>query len=410
MKKMFFFCLCFILNVPLNAQWEKCNIEISSTGIYTIACSGDLIIAGTMDSGLFISTDSGVKWSTLTNSTIQIESIHKVAIKNNTIYLGTFGYGFVISTDYGNNWFQKNQGLTNLDIWSFDIKNDSIILSTYDNGVYFSTNYGENWSECNNGLINLNSSDIVFDGSLAYMGSRGDGFYYTTNNGINWVQSNNGLNGNIIIPLIVNKSSIYLGTYSSEGNSGFVHRSTNQGKNWIVLNNGIPEVKISSIACRDNLLIVGTYGEGVYISTNNGDSWEEKNAGLYDGLNKNVLSLSINDEYVFIGTWGSIFRCKISDLITGIDEIQFFNNTLSLAPNPSTGTVHISFTLSMENYITLQITNNLGQVVNELISNKMFEKGKHNIDYSTLNLAKGIYFVSLKTSGKVLSEEKLIIK
>jgi hypothetical protein len=59
-------------------------------------------------------------------------------------------------------------------------------------------------------------------------------------------------------------------------------------------------------------------------------------------------------------------------------------------------------------FVSLQITNILGQVVGELITNKFMESGEHSFDFDASNLPSGLYFVSLRAGGEVISR-KLIV-
>lgn len=56
----------------------------------------------------------------------------------------------------------------------------------------------------------------------------------------------------------------------------------------------------------------------------------------------------------------------------------------------------------------LQITNTLGQVVGELITNKFLEIGEHSLDFDATNLPSGMYFVCLRVGNEVIIE-KLIV-
>jgi len=56
---------------------------------------------------------------------------------------------------------------------------------------------------------------------------------------------------------------------------------------------------ITCFAVSGSDLFAGTQDEGVYLSTNDGTSWQAINNGLTD---KNVTSLSISDSNIFVGT------------------------------------------------------------------------------------------------------------
>ena len=61
-----------------------------------------------------------------------------------------------------------------------------------------------------------------------------------------------------------------------------VFRSSDNGDNWIEVNNGLTAPFVLSFATNaSGDIFAGTYfGNGVFRSTDNGDSWNEKNNGL----------------------------------------------------------------------------------------------------------------------------------
>lgn len=97
---------------------------------------------------------------------------------------------------------------------------------------------------------------------------------------------------------IDSSNTLYIGIWG-EG----IYRSFNNGQTWTPLNQGLSNKFITAIE-RDSLgrLFAATYGGGVYISTNNGQSWTTINSGL---PNLKVKALIIkNPSTIFIGIEG----------------------------------------------------------------------------------------------------------
>ena len=57
-------------------------------------------------------------------------------------------------------------------------------------------------------------------------------------------------------------------------------------------------------AVRWNINLAGTYGGGVFVSINGGESWKPVNMGL---SNKNIYSLIVSGTNVFAGTSDGVF-------------------------------------------------------------------------------------------------------
>lgn len=65
-------------------------------------------------------------------------------------------------------------------------------------------------------------------------------------------------------------TDLYAGT-----DFGGIFLTTNNGQSWRPVNNGLKNTSISSIAVLGTKIFAGTSGGGLYVSTNKGDSWEK---------------------------------------------------------------------------------------------------------------------------------------
>src|SRR5689334_13033288 len=73
---------------------------------------------------------------------------------------------------------------------------------------------------------------------------------------------------------------------------------------WVQVNNGMGNASVTSFAYSGNNLFAGTYGNGVYLSSNNGANW------IHASLNtQEVNSLAILGNNIFAGTeFNGIYR------------------------------------------------------------------------------------------------------
>ncbi len=114
-------------------------------------------------------------------------------------------------------------------------------------------------------------------------------------------QETNGPNSESIECISINSSDhIFAGTWGDG-----VFRSTDNGDSWVEINNGITgmfELTVGSLVVNfSDHIFAGTY-DGMFRSMDNGDSWIEINTGL---TNTSVISLAINSsDHIFAGTWG----------------------------------------------------------------------------------------------------------
>src|SRR5215468_8571021 len=114
-----------------------------------------------------------------------------------------------------------------------------------------------------------------------------------------WTHTNGPYGGNIAALLSVSGDSLFAGTFG-----GGVFLSTNNGQSWTAVNNGLTNHGVRALAVSGGNLFAGTYGGGVYLSTNNGQSWTAVNNGLTNLPNQAVLALAVSGGNLFAGTYG----------------------------------------------------------------------------------------------------------
>ncbi len=131
-----------------------------------------------------------------------------------------------------------------------------------------------------------------------------------------------------------NSNFLYAGT---DGNG--VYKSTDAGQSWKAINNGLPNLDVYTLAIsyHDDKIYVGT-ACGLFVSLNQGDSWQTQHERFLD-LEVRCLALSPQDSDMFIcGTGehssGVIFSVGVG--ILGSEKISDRNEAAS------TGDLHIS--------------------------------------------------------------------
>ena len=110
-----------------------------------------------------------------------------------------------------------------------------------------------------------------------------------------WQQQTNGLYGGVVSHLAINSNGdIFSGTYGAG-----VFRSSDNGETWTQINNGLPDTYVNCLAISP---ITDTIFAETHRSTDNGETWV--NTGLPDY----PTALGINSSgYVFAATFSGIF-------------------------------------------------------------------------------------------------------
>jgi photosystem II stability/assembly factor-like uncharacterized protein len=308
-------------------SWNNLNLY---NNILNIAASGFKLLATYNDDpqglGAFMSTNYGKDWKGVSFHTVVDAGYYSPAIIDNYYFLASAG-SIYRSIDNGNNWSNVFEGFT-LGIVQTLVEKDSSLYTATSSGLYLSKNYGTNWDLITTNSINATISSIVFTENKMFVGTNGGGIFLSTNNGTSWVPVNIGLTNKYISFLTINSSTLFAGTYSGifrsidsgsnwspangvfftmasngasllAGNAEGIFISNNNGLNWLKSNSGLSFPYVNSLAFIDNNIFVGTFNQGLFLSSNKGAEWN------YLGLIKdNVCGSAVIDKNLFIGTSG----------------------------------------------------------------------------------------------------------
>lgn len=126
-------------------EWEGANEGLSATQIFHLAqdpFDGDTWLVGTVQTGVFKTTNGGKNWRAIS---LPVQSIYRIAYnpqKQGVVYLGSSvlgrnGAGVFRSADGGETWADDSTGLLSLDIAELIISPQGVIYAGTANGVYF---------------------------------------------------------------------------------------------------------------------------------------------------------------------------------------------------------------------------------------------------------------------------------
>jgi len=290
-------------------------------------------------SGLYKSTDNGNTWSKIVTQFNDFQVYAIYITKENHIWIGTKGQGRIYrSLDNGQTWEQKSNGYDFGTSWAFGQSKNGVLF--VGDGQFFqlyrSTDYGENWQ------LSSNIRPMVFttdSNNIVYAGTH-DGLFATTDNGITWAQNNFLANIPVSSILIDTNNNIYCGTgYYNNGNGVFY--STDGGQIWTQL--GLAgKIVLSLVFDSEGNLYAGTKQDGLYKTTDLGQTWLQYDKGLY---RKEVFRLKLNNEDdIFIGSENEgIFRSTnygdsfdhIGLPVSNVKNIVFSGDSLIFASTPS---------------------------------------------------------------------------
>jgi len=387
----------FFSGNTLSAQnWIDCNNGITNANIQCLASNGNNLYAGTAGDGLFVSTDNGSNWTPIDSGLTNFVVIG-IAFNGNNMYIGTEGGGVFMSTNEGTSWTPVNSGITNLQVWKVAICGSAIYAGTWGGGVFRTTNNGTSWVPVISGLsgLSLRIQCMAVIDTVVFAGTYGRGVFRITNNDTVWTPA--GLANGMINSLEVSGNKLFAGTQDG----GSVHVSTDYGASWTESKKGLTKTWVVPVAVNGSVLFAGTWGGGVFYSSDEGSNWSAVNSGL---TNMNILSLLFKDNNIFAGTQKSgVFKMNLS--FVDVDESDNNENVQSY-PNPAIDWLTISLSKSDLPISNIKIMNSLGIIMKSYDEKEL--SGQNSIILSTKEFLPGVYFLTIK-SGNLSETKKFVV-
>ena len=284
-------------SIDNGLHWVPANTGIEQASISDIIASGPNLLAAAKSScttylNIFKSTDNGATWNG--TSGLAGKVAHSFVIKDTSVW-ATFAAlpnesGIARSTDNGNTWQVVPSIITNA---GEAIVSDNAIIVAEDNFIWRSTDDGMSWDVVEQ--FALTGIGSFAKAGTKLFGAARTGIQTSTDNGASWNFEPFSDGANFFSS---NGSTIYLGSNSK------VFKSTDLGATWIDVSTGIGKGGIQALLYDGSTIFAGTPADaaGIYRSTNGGTSWDPAAAGLPIG--KTIRSLISFGAYVFAGTEG----------------------------------------------------------------------------------------------------------
>jgi ligand-binding sensor domain-containing protein len=402
-----------ILTQSTSAQWTNPDLTLTGRQILCFANKDLSVLAGT-NGGLVRSTDGGSSWTNIGGGLpySNVRALLNVESYPFNLLAGMVSGRISMSTDYGDNFTAfpaESEQLPFLaDINSIlERENSSEFWVGTERGAYLLPQYYplSSWIPINTGLPSSETkvrAIIEKDGEV-FAGTN-SGVYQL--NGFSWDEKNTGLTNTNITSLATILGYLIAGT--SQGSVGGVYLSSDSGTNWTL---SLNDPWVTSILTISSNIFVGTFGDGIWRSTNNGNTWGQINDGLGSGAYY-VLSLGADNQYLFAGTNGSgIWRRPLYQVVTGIEEetnLQLKEFSLEQNyPNPFNPSTSIKYQVSSISQVILKVYDVLGNEVVTLV-NEEKPAGSYEVNFNASRLASGIYFYKLQ-AGSFIETKKMIL-
>jgi photosystem II stability/assembly factor-like uncharacterized protein len=248
--------------------------------------------------GIYKSTDNGDTWTKLPNTVDQFEVYAIYINRYDDIFVGTnYRHRVYRSTDDGETWVIINEGYETWECWAIGENKDGTVMFAGDGQfekLFRSTNYGDSWEF----VEYLTAITFAADSSSNIYCGTHYGLFKSTDDGLTWNPT--GLMEIPVNTILVDNDSVLIcgtGYYSNTGDGVFY--STDYGETWNSM--GLKGKEILSLAFTSNkTLLAGSLIDGVYSTTDMGLNWIQHNNGLFL---KQAFRLEVNnDDDIFVGS------------------------------------------------------------------------------------------------------------
>ena len=295
-----------------GASWQPVTFGGYSLSLQTWSLqfdpSNSAIIYAASSLGLLKSGDNGVSWDQ-GGTGVPLFAIAVDPSSPQTLYAGNAGgQGILKSTDAGAHWQFVNSGLPVLRdsagtysplvvCLSVDPANTSTVYAgTYGSGLFVSGNRAGSWSAGGSGIRNtyVTSLALVPEGgqiSKLSAGTLGGGVFQSTDGAQSWTASNAGLDSSVVDALVLDPGAPET-LYA--GTSDGVARSGDGGESWQAVNSGFPVSRVSALVLAPGspaTLLAGTLGGGLQKSSDGGATWSASASGFSGELSISSIAV-----------------------------------------------------------------------------------------------------------------------
>jgi photosystem II stability/assembly factor-like uncharacterized protein len=163
----------------------------------------------------------------------------------------------------------------------------AVYIGVEEGSIYRSADQGETWESLNEGLYwDVHTVTPAPEGTRLYA-TTGRGFYRSDDGGCHWRPLMSGLDRRYTVPLVASRQQpgrLYTAAAASpppgwrQGANAALYRSDDGGERWVRLEQGLPrpfDVMVRQIAADDKEQVYIAAGHELFISQDEGDSWQQ---------------------------------------------------------------------------------------------------------------------------------------
>jgi len=431
-----------------GVSWNNITYDLRNKWVWSIELINDSSIQiGSHGRGVIGFSDMDTAWveNNVGLNDVIIESI--IVDENNNVWVGSLKNGIFYTSNAGNSWIEQSNGIrinahcelvVSRDndifavgdysvqkynrinhIWEVKLgygnlylgikEQDTIFAGSGTMGIAVSYDNGETWNWSPPYYSFISSIKVLNDRSTLAGGA--NKIYHSTNHGISWETffeyNNYGLTDIEQMDTGYLLAAYHLYDNNPPSFDGKLLLSTDNGQGWTSIADSINPYIYCIVPYTNNRIFIGTKN-GVYLSTDHGNEWQQLNDGLDDLY---IHSLAIDDfGYIYAGTEEGLYKSN-SNIITNLRD-QEIPQSFYLSqnyPNPFNPTTTIKYKIPGLSFVTLKVYDVLGNEIETLVDEEK-AVGSYEVEFSATALPSGIYFYRLQAGNYVETKKMVLLR
>ena len=242
----------------------------------------------------------------------------------------------IVSTDGGEHWEKRFVFDKHYDFNHIYFFGSTMYLATRDKGIFISRDKGNSWEPSNQDLNNLNTARLLnFKDKLYLLGttlqfnSRFGGNLYQRNSDDSAWEMIQGLDE--VTGIGADENYFYAATWNPDPKLWI----SSDGKDFAErTSQGLPPGWVGEIITYNNTIFVGPNGNGIYISKDNGNTFEEFNEGIFSIAAREVYVNPNDENEIYVGTWDRLGFYWSKNAGKGYKRLATDMSVITLVPDP----------------------------------------------------------------------------
>jgi hypothetical protein len=156
-------------------------------------------------------------------------------------------------------------------------------------------------------------------------------------------------------------------------------------------------------------LFAGTWGGGVYYSSNGGANWSNVSTGL---TNLDDRAITIFNSNIYVATVGGVWKRPLNQIVSVLQNQSIVPDEFSLYqnyPNPFNPTTNIRYDIPDKSFVKLVVIDILGREIETLVNEKQ-SPGTYSINWNASKYPSGVYFYKLITESFTETMRMVLLK